>query len=241
MKDFRDLLIDPREKIEAVLGNNIAQTYLSTGNIGEGFAILSDKRVYFKGKCLYKSGKKYYSSSQERVVDLNDVTGSGFERINPIYLLVTGIVFAVLTLIFLLTITVHAANDHSVPETGENRLGSFLFVPFLITALIFLILYTIKKRNIFKIDYAGGSIGFDLRLIPYSEAEHFNKALRTCKDNAIKASQTMFAAVTVPQQQSYQSDAANVGEQLQKYNELLAQGIITQADYDAKKKQLLGL
>lgn len=248
MSDLRELLIDPGENIEAVLGNNFAQTYLTTGTIGNGFAILSDKRVYFKGKCLYKSGKRYYASAEEKVLDLNDVTGSGFVKVNPVYLLVTGIILGVVFLILLfisISTTVHAVPEHFVPNTGDNPILAIIRILFIFAPLVFsvvlIVSYYLRKRSIFKIDYAGGSVGFDLRLISYSEAEQFNRSLRTCKDNAIKRSQTMFAAVTVPPQQSYPSSAVSTAEELTKYNELLAKGVITQADYDAKKKQLLGL
>ena len=52
MRDLNDILFNRNEKIISVLGNNAIQKFLSTGTLGNGFAVLSDKRLYFRGKCL---------------------------------------------------------------------------------------------------------------------------------------------------------------------------------------------
>ncbi len=252
MYDLREILIDPHENITAIIGNSYAQTFLSTGQIGKGFAVLSDRRVYFKGKCLYKTGKKYSTRMEERVVDLNDVTGSGFIKFNPIYLLVMGIIMTVITLGLLIAsftgLNVHAAESDAevyFPATGGSIVGgvsmAILAIAFLITSVILLTAYFRRKTTIFKIDYAGGSIGFDLRLISYGEAESFNRSLRTCKDNAVRAAQTMFTSVNQIQTPTYGAAAVSTADALREYNNLLSQGIITQEDYEAKKRQLLGL
>ncbi len=176
MADFKKILINPKESVLSVLGNNYAQTFLATGSIGKGFAILSDKRVYFKGKCLYKTGKKYHSSNEERIVDLTDVTGSGFEHIVQNSALVWGIIVLILTLALVFWFNTLPISNIDTMRNWVLGIGLFFFA-------ILLISYFANKRNLFKIDYAGGSIAFDLRFISKSEAETFNKALRNAKDN----------------------------------------------------------
>lgn len=105
MYNLNDILFNQDEKIVSVLGNNLAQKFISTGKIGDGFAVLSDKRLYFKGKCFYKKNKGFYKKSEEKAVDLKDVTGTGFEHYKPIGLLIGGIACVVLgVLLFILTI-----------------------------------------------------------------------------------------------------------------------------------------
>lgn len=103
MKNLRDILFSQNEEIVAVLGNNVIQRFLTTGILGNGFAVLSDKRLYFRGKCLHKKGKFYRKNTEEKSVDLKDVTGTGFEHTNPIGILALGIVCIVvgLAVIFL--------------------------------------------------------------------------------------------------------------------------------------------
>lgn len=54
MNRLEEILFDSNEKIVSVLGINTIQKFLSTGILGNGFAVLSEKRLYFRGKCLYK-------------------------------------------------------------------------------------------------------------------------------------------------------------------------------------------
>lgn len=98
MNDLREILVDPSEKFVSVLGNNYVQSFLNTGYIGNGFAVLTDRRVYFKGTCLYKQGKKYVKRNEERILDIENVTGSGFEEINPFGYLIAAIILTLYTL-----------------------------------------------------------------------------------------------------------------------------------------------
>lgn len=105
MNNLNDILFSKDEKIVSVLGNSLAQKFMATGKIGDGFAVLSDKRLYFKGKCFYKGNKGFYKKLEEKAVDLKDVTGTGFEHYKPIGLLVGGITCVVLgVLLFILAI-----------------------------------------------------------------------------------------------------------------------------------------
>lgn len=52
--------------------------------------VVSDKRAYFQGdayEIIYTNGhKKIQKSQRSRVVDLNDITGSGYDTIDdPVY------------------------------------------------------------------------------------------------------------------------------------------------------------
>jgi hypothetical protein len=63
-----------------------------------GFAVISNKRVYFKGKCYYKEDGKLKKSFEERTADLKDVTGTGYTRVHPTHLLITAIVSLVVAI-----------------------------------------------------------------------------------------------------------------------------------------------
>ena len=220
MNDVRTLFVDERETAVAVIGNSYLQTFLATGQKGKGFAVLSDRRVYFKGKCLYKNNKKYRSSNEERIVDLTDVTGSGFENIVEYSSLILSIIFLLISFIGF------ASSEAAV----RTVLGGFNFILF----GIFLAYFFINKRNIFKIDYPGGTIAFDLRFVSKSEAETFNRALRTAKDNVKSQASQSVAFVNTSANNS-------VAYELRQLNDLLSQGIISKEDFEAKKKQLLSL
>ena len=50
---FRNFFMSPNEKLVAILGNSYLENFFHSGNIKRGFAVASDKRVYFQGKKYY--------------------------------------------------------------------------------------------------------------------------------------------------------------------------------------------
>lgn len=82
-KQFSKFFMDSNEKLVTVLGNNYVENYFQ-GNIKKGFAVVSDKRVYFQGTTFElrnkaNGNKKIIKMKQSRTIDLIDVTGTGFD------------------------------------------------------------------------------------------------------------------------------------------------------------------
>ena len=71
--------------------------------------------------------------------------------------------------------------------------------------------------------------GADLKVVGYE--------IHNCVSDLLIERQTKPTAATAIKQEAPKSDA----DELKKYKELLDSGIITQEEFDAKKKQLLGL
>ncbi len=216
---YAKLLIEESEEVIAVLGNNIAQTFISTGVIGKGFSLLSNKRLYIKGKCLVRKGKAVFSKNEEKTVDLNDITGTGFIYNKAVWAKIVAIICGGMT----------------VPMLLNVLLGHlFLMTPFsiyLILGIIFFAIYKTFNYSAFEISYAGGNIAFDLHWITEGEAKEFQRQVVIMKQNA-KADENADG------KQNVQDD---VPKRLQEYKNLLDNGVINQEEFDAKKKQLLGL
>ena len=123
---------------------------------------------------------------------------------------------------------------------AESAVGGialvFIALALIIVGAVLISLYISRKRTIFRIDYAGGNIGFDLSWITQDEAIQFQKTLRTYKDKKDNEKYHLGEQVALNKQ-----NTISVPDELKKYNELFQQGIITQEEYEAKKKQLLGL
>jgi hypothetical protein len=92
LKKFEGIFAEPTERYIASLGNGYIINFLANSSLASGFAVISNKRVYFKGKCYYKEDGKLKKSFEERTVDLKDVTGTGYTRVNPTHLLITALV-----------------------------------------------------------------------------------------------------------------------------------------------------
>ena len=212
---FTAMFASPDERLVSVLGNNIAQTFFATGTIGKGFAVLSDRRVYFKGKCLQRTGKRFSAVHEERVVDVSNVTGTGFVHTKPVWLLVISIVLFVLAAVYFVVSVANLAFIGLLAVLLFGGLGG-----------LFLWLYNSRKRTIFEIAFAGGGIGLDASWIDAQEAEFFQKNIRLVGDNLKR------------QERQYARGGSAAGE-LAQLAQLLEKGMITQAEFEEQKRRLL--
>ena len=212
---FTAMFASPDERLVSVLGNNIAQTFFATGTIGKGFAVLSDRRVYFKGKCLQRTGKRFSAIHEECVVDVSNVTGTGFVHTKPVWLLVISIVLFVLAAVYFVVSVANLAFIGLLAVLLFGGLGG-----------LFLWLYNSRKRTIFEIAFAGGGIGLDASWIDAQEAEFFQKNIRLVGDN-LKRQERQYAR------------GGNAAGELAQLAQLLEKGMITQAEFEEQKRRLL--
>lgn len=55
--DYSRLFTNPKEQYITSLGNGYLANFLTSGSIGNGFAVVSDKMVYFRGNMINIEGK----------------------------------------------------------------------------------------------------------------------------------------------------------------------------------------
>ncbi len=114
--------------------------------------------------------------------------------------------------------------------------AQFIGIVMIVIGVALIFLYIKWKRTIFKIDYAGGNIGFDLRFITEEESHEFQRVLRIYKD--LDESNNK-AVETIAQNVTTLNKASSVPEKIKEYNELYQQGILTKEEFETQKKRLL--
>jgi len=140
MSDLKNLYVDENETDVAVLGSSYLQNVLANGLFGKGICAVSNKRVYFKGKCLVRAGIGYKSATEERIVDLKDVTGTGYTVIkNPTFL--------ILAILAMAGMLIGCFYGMSIEEVGVTAVA---FVIGLIFTGIFLIAMCVQKNVYLK-------------------------------------------------------------------------------------------
>lgn len=227
MENLQSMFADSNEKQIATLGAGYLKNFLATGSLDKGFCAVSDKRVYFKGKCYYKSGKHYKSTKEERTVDLKDITGTGFSNTKRFGLFVASVIYSILAVlfdiyaIFELNRNLEYGYDSAVPDI------ILCIVLVLVPSLVLWILYFVLKFKVFEIAYAGGKIAFKASNYSEDEMQSFQKQLRRAKDNCISTAST--SANTV----------SSMADELKKYKDLLDAGAISQEEYDSIKSKIL--
>lgn len=177
---FTRLFMSPNEKLVATLGNNYIQNYLHNGSVRNGFAVVSDKRAYFYGTSYTisyngRGNPNANKMSRSQVVDLKDVTGSGFIRMVNIGYAILAWALVIIS-IFLIMLLYDI-------EEGLAVIGGLAAL----SAILFLIYqYYDNKLSLISIQYAGGEIAFDIRWFSGQEINNFHQQLRLAKDKAVE-------------------------------------------------------
>lgn len=214
---IKQIFASSDERLVAILGNNVAQTFFANGRIKEGFAILSNRRLYFKGTCLLRQGNRFSKIHEERTVDVENITGTGFVHRDPVWLKVLAFIFAGLSTFCLIGALV---DDYNSTTYFLVCLGFGLLF------LLFLLIYKSQKYTVFEVAFAGGGIGLDASWIEANEAQFFQKNIKLVGDS-IKSQQQMYGKAT--------SEAA----ELERYATLLEKGLISREEFEEQKRRLL--
>lgn len=96
-----------------------------------------------------------------------------------------------------------------------------------------------RRKTFFQIQYAGGCIAFNVSYYAKAEIDDFQKQLRRAKDLA-EESASKGPVIETPVQPAA-AVQNSVPDDLRKYADLLKEGLISQEEYDAMKKKILGL
>lgn len=229
--------MNPKEKFVCALGSGYLMNFLANGLLSKGFAVISDKRVYFKGKTFEIDAKKLRVRTSASTVDLKDVTGTEVRTINFLAILFTNFVFTGLTILFF--ILMFATTE---PHTSGARALATLGLLSFILSVIFAVIYKLSKKTLLSINYAGGNIAFDINWYPRQEGENFQKMLRIAKDNAVEEAQNAAANAVrtamsniAPQPQA----AASTADELAKYAQLYKDGLISEQEFADVKAKIL--
>lgn len=249
---FEKFFLSPNEKMVSILGNSFLQTFLSNGETRNGFAVVSNKRVYFRGTSYNvvegrKGKRKLIRTHQSRTVDLRDITGVGFDSYSNIIWMIL-FVLSLCSLIFLPLIFYSAARS-MVPYgyfygySSDNFTIKMVRLISIIFAAICFFMYKKSQRTYVIIQYAGGAIGFDKNWYSDDEIEQFQKLVHMAKDKVIsdsdKAVATALETTMVSMVKSDPVKKNSVADEISKLNDLLTKGIISQDEFEKAKKELL--
>lgn len=221
--------VEQTETVVAELGSNYVQSYLTNGTIQKGFSVVTPKRVYFKGKCYSNINGRWKKLSEERTVDLKDVTGTGYVYIRNVSILLKGLAM-LLGSILLYVLIPNVFDDFG----AMAALGLLVMLALFVGGVVQLIRFFIKRLTLCEINFAGGRIAFDVKWYPEADAQDFQRQLRLAKDNV--AEQEQFHPVA---QVPTPAVSGSVADELKKYADLLSQNMITQDEFDKVKQDLL--
>lgn len=156
-----NLFISPTENIMASIGNSYLQNFLVSNNFKQNIAIVTEKRMYYKGTAVADNG---IVTNEEGCVSLEDITFTKFTTNTNGSLFAVGICFAVVGLIIAFT-----------PLSILGIIG-------IVIGIALAIIGTISQNTVFLVSFAGGQFTFDVSSYPMSEFRNFQRELHLLKD-----------------------------------------------------------
>lgn len=181
IKETSDLFVNPEEKQIAILGSGYLNNLIRNGRLEKGFGILTDLRFYYRGKGFVRMGKMLHKTDEEKTVDLQDITASGFLYSRNTTLAVLAVVLTVIAI--LLDVMVYAEIDSSrYVSDGDVVLLWLTWIGGGIIVLAVWIWFCLYKRAVYQIFFAGGAISIKASSYGSKQLHDFDRQLRQAKD-----------------------------------------------------------
>ena len=237
-RKISQLFMSQNERLVAVLGKKHSEKYLEKGKCREGFAIISDKRLYSFGRS-YDIGTNLFGkktvreNKQSKTIDLKDITGTWEGSYRPICWLMVGIIHLILVIAGIIAGMILAVEQ----DTPTEALIMFGFIPVLLFfMIIYIIIHIVSKIRVLAVQYNGSEMGFDMAYFTTEEIDDFQRNLRIAKDKVIESNRNTEQTVSPMMQGTPHNGKA---DELVKMADLLSKGLISQEEFDKMKKELI--
>ena len=170
VRDIREMFVSADEQQKAVIGGGYLDNMLRTGVLGRGFGVLTNRRLYYRGKCFYKVGGRYVKTDEDCTVDLQDITSSGFTYTRYLWLLVVAAA--------VLAYGIYNLYMESSSRYPEYAVG----IVICLTGVILSAAYVYFRMTMYTVTFAGGSLSIKASSFGVSEVKAFDRTLHLEKD-----------------------------------------------------------
>lgn len=177
--DIKSVLVDATEDVIATFGNSYLASMVVSNKLEEYAYILTDKRLYYKGEGYYSvaDSKTMDKVEEEFIVDLNDISCTGFIRHKTVNSFLMGIF-----------VTVGILSAISIGFVTQNYDFDFLLAPLvaililsILGIIVLFILADIRSGTYFIVNFNGGKIEAKIGMMSLQSASDFNKQIRKAK------------------------------------------------------------
>ena len=174
-----DFLGSDERRISSI-GAGYTADYKAKGKSGLLGATLTNKRVYFSGLFYTRNiSGRYVLCKQRKIINIRDITGTGYDFCRPKQNIWLSIVFFLLAAVGSFIVIMY------VPESMSYISNILLFVSGAIPlgiSILFICIYFAGKKTLFTIDYTGGNIAFNAKKIGPDEQNDFMRYIHHVKD-----------------------------------------------------------
>ena len=143
----KSFFVDEDEQTVSKIGISYVQSYISSSVMGNTSAVLTNKRVYFSGKCFQKSSGHLVKDEREEICELEEIASTGIINIKRVALLWTGAILMLLGVILVMV-------SWNIMEAIPLLMGGLM----IIVAAILLVIYFVTKGIWYEVSTAGSTI-----------------------------------------------------------------------------------
>lgn len=166
-QDESNILVDPSERIVAVIGTNYFQNFMTGGTVEKSVGILTPKRFYYKGQNLGGTGKAMKHTTEEGVVSIEDITFTMFSHTEDFGSLAAGVILALVGLCAMFM----------------GMIGVMVGSAAMVVCVPFFIKFFVTRQTLFQVSFPGGGFGFDVKYYPIADIRDFQRQLHLLKDH----------------------------------------------------------
>ena len=179
--NIEKIVYDPSEVHMGTLGVDYVSNFLISGDLSKTILVLTDKRLYQKGKAFERNSSNGFSQvNTQKVVDIKDITGTSLINYKPLLL-------KILIMGLMVMFSLSSLSSLMIFFISDFRFKS-LFQTLISIPIVFGLYWFYKKidKRFFVVEYAGGSIATDSSLYKESEIHEFQKLISNLKDSHFK-------------------------------------------------------
>lgn len=158
--DLSNIFVDKTEKKIATMGGGYIRNFLAADSVAKGYGVLTNKRVYYRGKFYYRNERGISRVNGERIIDLHSVSSVAYEENRNL--------IAILLMIICVFATLNFFDDYP-----------FIALFFAIVAAIF---FFMSNTRFFAIEYEGGKLHIMANSFDKNEMRNFMKSVMKAKE-----------------------------------------------------------
>ncbi|MBQ8612728.1 MAG: zinc ribbon domain-containing protein [Ruminiclostridium sp.] len=169
------LFVENDEYTISTLGSGVFQNVFSGAGAASVNGVLTQKRLYLSGKSLEKAGKSWRGVTISKIIEAEDITGTGFVYVGNVTAKVFAWIFVVI-----------AAASAMFCIVDKSALTYMLIA--IALAVVSFVTYIKSRLTIFFVEYAGGEIGFDVKWLNSANTADFQRQIHLIKGKRRKES-----------------------------------------------------
>ena len=179
--EYNSLFNDPAEAFVCALHQRGAEDYINKGILSDGFALLTDERLYIKGTYFLHTGSSYTRMADEQTIDVDSIADMEIVYYNPLRYMAAAIALLIVA--------------YASIMLGVSGIKFFLTtfsitvsIVFIIIVFLLSVIYSVNRRMLFEFTFYGGSaLAFKYELLNDDEIKEFKSSVELIR-NTIKRS-----------------------------------------------------